>query len=114
MITLHVVGVNEQATFQMRRNFLKIVDKDAHDSVVSYLNAKGKTVQLDYDVQSAVLELFTQLRILEAEKKTLRASIDGKTERIKDLESKQPPPPQDESLPKFIAYAERVKKLFLP
>ena len=113
MVTLHTVGVNEQATFQMRGNFLKIVNKDAHDSVVSYLDTKGKIIQLEYDVQAAVLDIFMELRVLEAEKKTLRASIDGKTERIKDLESVQPPPPQDESLPKWIAYAERIKKLWV-
>ena len=113
MVTLHTVGVNEQATFQMRGNFLKIVNKDAHDSVVSFLDAKGKIIHLEYDVQAAALDIFMELRVLEAERKTLRAAIDGMTGRIKDLESAKPPPPQDESLPKWIAYAERIKRLWV-
>ena len=112
MVALHTVGVNEQTTFQMRGNFLKIVNKDMHDSVVAYLDTKGKIIHLEYDVQAAVLDVFMELRVLEAEKKTFRATIDGMTDRIKDLENVQPPPPQDESLPKWIAYAERIKRLW--
>jgi hypothetical protein len=97
----------------MRGNFLKIVDKNAHDSVISFLNSKGKAIQLDYDVQAAVLEVFVELRVLEAEKKTLRAAIEGQMGKIKELEA-NPPPIQEISLPKFLAYAERTKKLWMP
>ena len=113
MVKLLTVGKDEQIIFEMRGNFLKIVDKSANDSVVAFVNGQGKLIPLDYDVQSAILQVFVELRVLEAEKKTLRASIDGKTERIKDLEGAKPPPPQDESLPKWIAYAERIKKLWV-
>jgi hypothetical protein len=57
--------------------------------------------------------VFVELRVLEAEKKTLRAAIDGQTEKIKTLEA-IPPPIEEISLPRFLAYAERTKKLWFP
>lgn len=113
MVKLLTVGKDEQIIFEMRGNFLKIVDKSANDSVVAFVNGQGKLISLDYDVQSAVLQVFVELRVLEAEKKTLRAAIDGQTEKIKTLEASSPPI-EEISLPRFLAYAERTKKLWFP
>jgi len=115
MVNLYTVEVNDALDLSMRGNFLRIVNKETRDQKIVYLNGQGKQIVLDYDVQAAVLDICKEMSVMTAEKKTLRAALQGQAEKIARLESAPPPPippAQDESLPRWIAYAERIKKLW--
>jgi hypothetical protein len=119
MVTIHTVENAKDVTTAMRGNFIKIVDKKTGDISITFLNGKGKMlVTLDYDVQAAVLDLLNDRDYQKRLAESFREEVRAIERRLAAIQAPQPAViPEvvrgDDSLAKWCAWTERVKKIFV-
>jgi hypothetical protein len=121
MVKMIVVQRGEEIQLEMRGNFLRIVDRSRSQSEIAYVNGKGHIVHLDYDVQAAVIELFTEATGWKNvattrgdEATSLRGVLrerDGVILQLKE-DRKTAVGTGNITLGGFVAWGERVKDLF--
>lgn len=120
MVKMFTVNDAEEIKLEMRGNFVKLVDKQAGLVEVRYVNVMGVLVHLNYDVQSAMLELFSELsaqRNIAVTYKDEAASLRGEL-KLRDgvvlqLKEDRKVSTGNITLGGFVAWAERVKGLFV-
>ena len=118
MVQIFTVENAKDVTTAMRGNFIKIVDKKSGVVSITFLNGKGKLlVTLDYDVQSAVLDLVNDRDYQKRLAESFREEVRAIERRLAAVNAPKPAVPEvvrgDDSLAKWCAWTERVKKIFV-
>jgi len=121
MVKLFTVERGEMIETRMRGNFVKIVSKERGESKVVFVNGKGDFCVLEYDVQAAVLDMFTEtvsrqhLAVTRGDELiTLRTVLKERDAVIAQLKEDRRVQvgTGNITLGGFVAWGERVKDLF--
>lgn len=122
MVKLFRIELGEEKGLWMRGNFIEVVDRKAHSAAVCFLDGKGREIDLPYDVQGAILEVFRALDCenrsavsWQEECRTTRSALQelqGRIEQLKEDKGGQVAT-GNMTLGGFVAWAERVKGLWI-